>query len=101
MTKAKYGRLAVYFLAFVLPALSMLNCSVRYNGSSMYTKDCTVELSILMEVAEITGAVVMFSSYLAFIPILIYCFCVIIPTELIVKFIEKRKKRSNDLDWFG
>lgn len=95
-----YLRVVVYLLAFVLPALSMFNCTVKYNGSSVYTKDCLVEVSIFTALAEVTGAVLMFSSYLVFLPIIFYGFCVIIPTELIVKSIKKRDKRLKSLQWF-
>ena len=81
MKKSMKARIFIYFCAFVLPILFIINCE-GWNAGGMSVKSCTIENYIFIEAANFVIGLLFLSSFMAFIPVLIYIITVIVFFEL-------------------
>jgi len=88
MKKSEKISLAIYFIAFVLPILGMMNCS-GWNEGSMAVKSCVIDGNIFREYAEFYSGFLFISVFMMLIPVVIYAGVVIVVTELISPIIDK------------
>ena len=76
-------RVAAYFLAFVLPILFMMNCS-GWNAGSVSVRSCYFENELMIEAANMVIGFLFISSFMGFLPIVVYALVVIGVIELII-----------------
>ena len=87
MKKTTKIRLSMYFIAFVLPILGMMNCP-DWNASGGYP-DCFIDGSFFRLFADLCYMGIFISSFMAGIPILIYSIIILIIVEKICKLSYK------------
>jgi len=78
-------RLSVYFVTFVLPILSAMNCPSYSAAGSISASSCYVKSELLASLADVVYGALLISSFLIFIPILIYIGIVVAVTEITAK----------------
>jgi uncharacterized membrane protein len=86
MKMSKKITLAVYFIAFVLPILGMMNCPGWNEGSGV--QSCIIDGNIFREYAELYYGLLLLSAFLMLIPVIIYVGFVIAVTKLISLMID-------------
>ncbi len=92
MKKSKKITLIIYFVAFVLPILGMMNCS-GWDEGSMTVSSCIIDGIICRGYANFYYALLLFSSFALLIPVGIYAGIVIFFTKLISKRIDKTEQK--------
>ncbi|WP_137221143.1 hypothetical protein [Shewanella sp. MEBiC00475] len=92
MKKSMKARVFIYFCAFILPILFILNCE-GWDAGGMSVSSCTIENFIFIEAANFVIGLLFFSSFMAFIPVLIYIFIVILSFELFLTFMRKLNEK--------
>ncbi|MFT2112748.1 hypothetical protein [Marinomonas sp. 2405UD68-3] len=90
MSKGSRISFVLYFIAFVLPVLGVMNCD-GWNTASMSVKSCAIDSGVLRGYADLYTALFYFSSFLVFIPILIYIGVCTLIIKLIRKIIGNNK----------
>ena len=84
MRKKTYVKVIVYFLGFVLPILSMLNCD-GLNEGNMAVTSCVIDSDLIRSYASFYWGWLAISSFMLFIPVIIYILVVV----FIAKFTSK------------
>ena len=85
MSKKRAIRLVFYFIGLVMPILGMMNCK-GFNEGSMTVKECFIDNSLLRSYADFYYGWVTISSFMIFIPVIIYIIIVI----KLARFISNR-----------
>ena len=67
------SRLPFYSLFFVFPVLGMMNCQ-GWNEGSMESKTCVIDGTIFHVYANFYYGFITFSSFMVFIPLLLYIY---------------------------
>jgi small-conductance mechanosensitive channel len=88
MKNSMKGRIFTYFCAFILPILSVINCE-GWNAGSMSVKSCTIENYVFIEAANLVIGLLFLSSFMLFIPVLVYVLLVIASYELLLFLLKK------------
>lgn len=81
MKKSGKARSIIYFCTFILPILLASNCD-GWNAAEMSVDSCVIENQFFVEAANFIISMVFISSFMGFIPILIYIFVVILSVEM-------------------
>ncbi len=92
MNRSKKVTLGIYFFAFVLPILGMMNCS-GWNEGSMVVESCIIDGTIFRAYADFYYGWLLISAFMAGAPILIFIGIVVFLTKLISKRIDKLENK--------
>jgi len=85
MSKQRAVKIAFYFIGLVMPVLGMMNCK-GFNEGSMTVRECFIDHSLLRSYADFFYGWMTISSFMLFIPIIIYIIIVI----KLAKYISNR-----------
>jgi hypothetical protein len=84
MKKSTIFALAIYFIAFALPIIGMMNCS-GWNEGSMAVKSCAVDSPFLRSYANFYYGWLLLSAFMIGAPILAYGGIIVFITRFISK----------------
>jgi hypothetical protein len=87
----------LYFVAFVLPILGVMNCD-GWNAGSMAVATCAIDNGLFRSYANLYMAFLFFSSFLVFIPVLIYIVICILLTKFIGR-VSGENKHNKAIKW--
>ena len=85
MSKKTIVLIILLFIGLILPILGMYNCS-GFNSGNMSVQSCIIDNTVLRKYADFYYGLITISSYILFVPVLIYIGIVI----FIAKFISKK-----------
>lgn len=68
-------RLMIYIIGIGFPIFAMWNCS-GFNEGSMVVKDCIIDSNLLRNFSSFCYGVVTISSFMMFIPIILYIYII-------------------------
>jgi len=88
MNRKRVFTLVTYMVAFLLPILGMMNCS-GFNAANGAVQECYIDASFLRSYANFHYGWIMISSFIFFLPIIIYIILVIGLVRMINRFIRK------------
>lgn len=90
MTLRNKFRFTIYCCVFVLPILIMMSCS-GWNSGTMEVQQCIIDVSIIRLVAKFYSSWLMLSSFMLFIPVVLYVGGCVLITELSLAILRVKK----------
>jgi hypothetical protein len=91
MNRSKKITLSIYFIAFALPILGMMNCS-GWDEGSMTVESCMIDGAIFRAYADFYYGWLLISAFMVGAPILLFIGIVVFLTKLITKRIDKTEQ---------
>jgi len=89
MTKKTIAKIFVYFIGLVMPILAMLNCN-GFDGGNMKVSHCFIDSSLIRSYADFYFGWLLISSFMVFIPVIIYVGIVVLVAKYFSKVFDNK-----------
>jgi hypothetical protein len=97
LKKTTIIKIGIYFAAFGLPILGMLNCS-GWSESDMKVESCIIDAQFLRDYAAFYYNFLLISSFTVLIPLIIYVLLVVFIAKKIAKSPNSNNKKPKTVD---